>query len=62
MCGNASCILYFKQNINTHVTKLCFSRPTTIDGPTAAKHYKYGGHVDDDADEISIAESTDTSR
>jgi len=63
MCGNASCILYFKQNINTHVKKLCFSRPATIDGPTAGKHYKYGGQdADDDDDHISIAESTDTSR
>ena len=61
MCGNASCILYFKQNINTHVKKLCFSRPAAIDGPTTGKHYKYGGH-DDDGDDISIAESTDTSR
>jgi len=57
MCDNASCILYFKQNINTHVKKLCFSQPTPIDGPTAGKHYKYGG----DDDDISIAESTDMS-
>jgi len=42
--------------------KLCFSRPATIDGPTAGKHYKYGGHDDDDDEDISIAESTDTSR
>jgi len=39
----------------------CFSRPATIDGPTTVRHYKYGAHDDDD-DDISIAESTDTSR
>jgi len=33
MCDNTSYIVYFKQNINTHVKKLCFSRPATIDGP-----------------------------
>ena len=37
--------------------KICFSRPTAIDGLTAGKHYKYGG----DDDDISIAESTDMS-
>jgi len=42
--------------------KNCFSRPATIDGPTASKHYKYGGYKDDDDDDISIAKSTDTSR
>jgi len=47
----------------THMLKNCFSRPATIDGPTAGKHYKYGGHDDDDDDDnVSIAESTDTSR
>ena len=49
----------------THILKkLCFSRPATIDGPIAGKHYKYGSHDDDDDDDddISIAESIDTSR
>jgi len=40
----------------THMLKIIFSRPTAIDGPTAGKHYKYGGD-----DDISIAESTDIS-
>jgi len=40
----------------THILKICFSHPATIDGPTAGKH-KCGGH-----DDISIAESTDTAR
>jgi len=45
--------------------KNCFSRPATIDGPTAGKHYKYCGRDNDDDDEdddINIAESTDTFR
>jgi len=49
MCGNASCILYFKQNINTHVKNYVLA-DTAIDGPTT------------DDDDVSIAESTDTSR
>jgi len=47
MYGNANCILYFKQIINTHVKKLCFSPPATITAP---------GDGDD------IAEPTDMSR
>jgi len=32
MCGNASCILYFKQNINTHVKNyvLADPQPSTV--------------------------------
>jgi len=56
MCGNV--VAYYTLNRTlTHMLKLCFTRPTAIDGPTAGKHYKYGG----DDDDISIAESTEMS-